>query len=97
MRLLLVLAAAICLAAAPQAPPKSGAPKAAAAASNLLDINSATAAELEALPGIGKAYTAKIIAGRPYRAKNDLVARKIIPASVYSVVKDRIIAKQPKK
>lgn len=96
MRWLLLFAAAICLAAAPQAASRNG-HKTASAASSLLDINTATAAQLETLPGIGKAYAPKIIAGRPYHAKNDLVVRKIIPVSVYSGMKGRIIAKQPKR
>ena len=61
---------------------------------NLIDINSASAQELDALPGIGKAYAGRIIQNRPYRAKNELRDRKIIPASVYDTIKDRIIAKQ---
>lgn len=60
----------------------------------LLDINSATAEQLDALPGIGKAYSAAIIKNRPYRGKDELLQKKILPEKTYNSIKDKIIAKQ---
>jgi competence protein ComEA len=73
------------------------APKPAAAAAAPLDINTATADQLKAFPGIGDAYSKRIIDGRPYTAKNQLVTRGILPQSVYNKIKDQIIASHPKK
>jgi DNA uptake protein ComE-like DNA-binding protein len=68
-----------------------------AAKSEPLDINSATEAQLKELPGIGDAYSKKIIAGRPYANKTQLVSRNIVPQATYDKISDKIIAKQAKK
>jgi competence protein ComEA len=97
-RFLIVFMMAVALMGAPQATkaPAKGktAPTAAAPAAALIDINSASEAELKSIPGIGDAYAAKIIAGRPYRAKNQLDQKKIVPHATYEKIKDLIIAKQ---
>lgn len=61
-----------------------------------IDVNTASKEDLDALPGIGDAYAQKIIEGRPYKSKSDLVRKGVLPASEYDKVKDQIAARQSK-
>jgi competence protein ComEA len=70
---------------------------AAAADANKVDINTATPDQLKALKGIGDAYAQRIVAGRPYTAKNQLSTRGILPAATYNGIKDQIVARAAKK
>jgi competence protein ComEA len=99
-RLLLVPVLLLCLASlapAQEAAAKPSISERIAADAAKLDLNTATPDQLKALPGIGDAYVKRIVDGRPYTAKNQLVTRGILPQQVYERIKDQIIAHRPKK
>jgi competence protein ComEA len=91
--LVIVLLAALAGACAQTPPAKQKAPEKAAVQA-LVDINSASVEELKKLNGVGDAYAARIVKGRPYRAKNELAQKGILPSATYEKIKDQIIARQ---
>ena len=77
--------------ATPRAPDAAVSPRA-----NLVDLNSATEQELKALPGVSEADSTKIIRGRPYADKSQLVSRHVVSEATYDKIKNHVVAKQPK-
>jgi competence protein ComEA len=82
---------------APVAAAQSGPAMMSAKPSNLIDMNTATPAQLQALPGVGDAYSKKIVAGRPYANKTQLVSKGIVPKATYDKIQGMIVAKAPAK
>jgi DNA uptake protein ComE-like DNA-binding protein len=94
--LLFALGVAVTPAVAQKDPPKAGAtpPSTKQMPKEKVDLNSASAEELAKLPGIGEALSKKIVENRPYKRKDELVQKKVIPAPTYEKIKDHVIAKQ---
>ena len=80
----------------PKAPDAASRGTSATPQAGLVDINSATAAELKGLPGLSEADSAKIVQGRPYTDKNQLVSRHVVSEATFDKIKDHVVAKQPK-
>ena len=82
--------------AAPKAPDSALHGTAVVPKTGVVDINTATAAELKGLPGVSDADSAKIIQSRPYADKNQLVSRHVVSEATYDKIKDHVVAKQPR-
>jgi competence protein ComEA len=82
--------------AMPVAPHSGSSTTATTPKTDLVDINSASAAELRTLPGVGEADATKIVQGRPYKDKAELVSRKLVPETTYDKIKDHIAVKPAK-
>lgn len=82
---------------AQNSPAQAGAPVA-AVKQQPLDLNTASIADLRRLPGVGDEYAKRIVEGRPYSAKNQLVTRGVLPQNAYEQIKDSVVAhRAPKK
>ena len=92
-RIAVALTAVLMLSGCVSGAPKPGRPGARpTSASALVELNTATASQLQALPGITAVYARRIIANRPYKVKHELETRKILPSAVYRRISDRVIA-----
>ena len=92
--LVMLLAVVSAAAAQPAAKDAAKGTKAETTKHEPIDINSASADELKTIPGIGDAYSKKIVEGRPYKRKDELVQKKIVPQATYDKIKDHIVARQ---
>jgi competence protein ComEA len=96
LKLLKAIAVAVALLFATSTIRSASAAQAASKKAEKVDINTATEDQLKDLPGVGDAYAKKIVANRPYKAKDELVEKKVIPKATYQKIKDRVIAHQSK-